>query len=697
MLTHSCWAGVFCVAGLLILAFELGGAKKPVLRYSAAVLCIALTVRYFYWRVLFSLPHHQNLLQDVWAYAFLLVEVGALLSLVLTCFFLSRTVSRTATADAGHTSPLLSAPTDVFVATYNEAYEILERTLVAALAINHPDLRVWLLDDGDRSWARELAESLGVGYVARHKGKHAKAGNVNNGLKQALSTGRRPEFFLLLDADFAANRAILRRTLPLFEDPTIGIVQTPQHFFNPDPVQSNLFCSSVWPDEQRFFFNSLLPSKDAWGAAFCCGTSAVFRVAAFEAAGGMATETVTEDMLTTFKFGEFGFRTVFLNERLSLGLSPESITDFVSQRSRWCLGAIQQIYTRWSSVGRGRVSIINRLSFLDGILYWIFGASYKLMLLAAPTLWWLTGTSAIHASLGDIAFWMGPMVTANFIYMAYLSDKRSLPIISDVTQVLTAFVICRTVATALIRPFGRPFKVTAKGLSTTGVTIQWRLLWPFAAMASVGVIGMLLNVGRFSMTHGDAGYTMSVVWTVMNTIVLALAALTCVEVPHRRRDERFSVDEAASVHLVSISDACNGSASSYSIDCTIQDLSLGGAAIRCSSGWRELCGPANLLLAGGDDEPHLSLPFTVVKRSGDLLTVNFHTETWIRHALIRKLFTGAYHKEVESISALTVFRSLARTLFSSGTSFQPRSHSGVRNLPHTIGPEPTHQPLLATE
>ncbi len=605
MITLSTWAGVLCIAGVLVFTFELGGTRKPVLRYGAAALCIALTLRYSYWRVHFSIPQHQNLLQTLWAYGFLLVEAGALLSSMLTCFFLSRTISRSPVADAGQNSPLLDAPTDVFVASYNESYEILERTLVAALAIDHSDLRVWLLDDGSREWAKELAGSLGVGYVARYKGKHAKAGNVNNGVQKALSTGRRPEFFLLLDADFAANRAILRRTLGLFEDPTVGIVQTPQHFFNPDPVQSNLFCTSVWPDEQRFFFNSLLPSKDAWGAAFCCGTSAVFRVAAFEAAGGMATETVTEDMLTTFKFGEFGYRTIFLNERLSLGLSPESITDFISQRSRWCLGAIQQIFTRWSSFGRGRVSVINRLSFFDGILYWIFGAAYKLMLLGAPTLWWFTGTSAIHASLTDLIFWMGPMVTANFIFMGYVSGKRSLPIISDVTQVLTAFVICRTVATALVRPFGRPFKVTAKGLSTTGITVQWKLMWPFVAMASMGLLGLGTHVARFSGIHGDAGYTTSVVWTIMNTIILALAALTCVEIPHRRRDERFLVSEPATVQLLPLSEAgVDGDIAP--IACTIQDISLGGAAIVCPTGWRELCGPARLVLAGGNGEESLA-------------------------------------------------------------------------------------------
>ncbi len=64
----------------------------------------------------------------------------------------------------------------------------------------------------------------------------------------------------------------LTRCLTLFRDPKVGIVQTPQHFVNPDPIQGNLSLNGIWPDEQRYFFDVLMASKDAWGAAFCCGT-----------------------------------------------------------------------------------------------------------------------------------------------------------------------------------------------------------------------------------------------------------------------------------------------------------------------------------------------------------------------------------------------------------------------------------------
>src|SRR5215468_8983286 len=94
-----------------------------------------------------------------------------------------------------------------------------------------------------------------------------------------------------------------------------------QHFFNRDPIQSNLLVGHVWPDEQRFFFDHALASKDAWGAAFCCGTSSVIRLEALNACGGhFPTESVTEDFLLSLEMDRFGWRTVYLNEPLSAGL-----------------------------------------------------------------------------------------------------------------------------------------------------------------------------------------------------------------------------------------------------------------------------------------------------------------------------------------------------------------------------------------
>lgn len=669
------WAALLLTAGVLVLMLETFGVQSPRVRVMASIVCSAVTLRYVYWRVLFTLPAHQKIAQALWSRVFLCVELCTILSTLLIYFFMSRTISRSAAADANLESEWKDAPTDIFIATYNESHNILERTIVGALAVEHSDHRVWVLDDGDRPWVRELSETLGVHYLARRNGKHAKAGNVNNGLEHALTTGRPPRFILLLDADFIPHRTFLRRVLGLFVDPTVGIVQTPQHFFNVDPVQANLFCASVWPDEQRFFFNILMPCKDAWGAAFCCGTSAVFRIEALLASGGMATETVTEDMLTSFKCSESGYRTIYLNERLSLGLAPESLVAFVSQRSRWSLGAIQQLFTRWSFFGPARLSVINRIAFFDTVLYWVSGAAFKIMLISGPALYWFTGTSTLHASPSDLVRWMAPMLLANLIFMRYFAENRILPIMTDITQLLTAFVISRTIITGLIRPFGRPFKVTAKGLATSSVTIQWNLLAPYALLAAATILGFATHIQNFSYAHGTQGYKLNICWSILNAAILTLAAMVCIEVPHRRHTDRFTTTESAIVRfssattaehpLVSFNtDELDVAPSPGDIPCRMQNISLGGAKIVCPDGCIDLSGPASLLVHSTADHISFALPFHVRNRHGNHLTLQFHADAATYHALIRKLFTGTYHQEVEQVGTFTVLSTLAKNLVS---------------------------------
>ena len=668
MTTLSDWGLVLGTIGFLFAFFEICDVRKPLVRSIASGLCAALTIRYIGWRLCASMPDHQNVLQTAWAWLFAGTECVNQTGAVFIYFFMSRTKDRSEEATAHRYSDAHSQPVDVFIATYNESKDILERTIVGALALDHPDLRVWVLDDGNRDWLREYATSLGVQYVSRVKGKHAKAGNVNNGVQHALASDRPPAFFLLLDADFVPHRTLLTRALSLFHDPGVGIVQTPQHFFNHDPIQSNLLCSSVWPDEQRFFFNCLMPSRDAWGAAFCCGTSAVFRTEAFVKAQGMATETVTEDMLTTFRFQEHGYSTVFLNERLSLGLAPESLGEFISQRSRWCLGAIQQIFTRWSFWGPGKISLINRVGHFDTVFYWMSGSAFKIMVVLAPILYWFTGTAVLHASGRDLVNHLVPMMAANMLFMYYMAGNRVLPLMTDISHLLTSVVILRTVLSGLVRPFGRPFKVTAKGLSSSSVTVQWRLLAPFACAAAATILGVAVHAGSFDTLHGSAGYTTNVIWSLTNAAMLALAALVCIEFPRRRRDERFVSSEPVRLRLSGFSDEEEASESSrceaFELACELQDLSLGGARLLLPEVDHALAGPATLLLYSKADQTTLHLPIQVVTRSGRMVRVQFLPDAWIRHALIRKLFTGEYHKDVENISIRGVLLAMMRVLTS---------------------------------
>jgi cellulose synthase (UDP-forming) len=645
------WAPVLVAAGSLYALMQVRGWGSHVVRATCSVVAIALALRYLWWRYAMSLPDpaDQSLLQTTWTWLFLITETVAAVTSMSVLAWMSRWRNRSAEADRTAGSPLHMAPVDVFIATLNEPFDILERTIVSATCIDHHDLRVWVLDDGARPWVRQLAEELGVQYVSRRNGQHAKAGNINNGLAIALATGRRPEFILLLDADFTVSRNILRRTLGLFEELDVGIVQTPQHFFNPDPVQNNLLCTKVWPDEQRFFFNYMLEAKDAWGVAFCCGTSAVVRVTALEAIGGMATETVTEDMLTTFKLKERGFRTIFLNEQLSMGLAPEGLQEYIKQRSRWCLGCMQQIYTRWSFLGAARVGIANRLSCLGSACYWMFTFPFKIMLITAPLVYWWTGTAVINANAEDIVYWLGPAIAASLLFMATYGGNRVFPVMTDVSQLLSAFAIVGTVAVAIVQPWGHPFKVTAKGRVTDSATVQWRIAIPFGLMAIATMLGMLSNLSSYSPLKIMPGYTLNVIWSVGSIAVLLLAAQVCVEPPRYRLDERFPADEPA---LLSTTGAGERT-------CIVRDLSVGGASLTCSDGWSDVLPGQLMFLQDGT-----TVRFRPIRLNDGELAVRFDDSAQSRRRMTAKLFTGRYHNEIEHVSAWKLLRTTVRSLLS---------------------------------
>jgi len=648
--TVAAFAPVLLAIATPFAAVILLGQHAWLARIIASATCVVCGLRYLWWRWTWSLPSGQEPWQQAWAWIFLVFETMTIASSLVVYLFMSRTRNRSIEVDARAASPLLAAPVDVFIATYNEDHDILERTIVGATNIDHPDLRVWVLDDGARPWVKALAQDLGALYHCRVKGKHAKAGNVNEGLQQVLSIGRRPAFILLLDADFVPAQHILKRTLPLFEEPNIGIVQTPQHFFNPDPIQANLLCSAVWPDEQRFFFNHLLASKDAWGAAFCCGTSAVFRVEALERCGGMPTATVTEDMLTSYRMREFGYQTVLLNEQLSLGLAPEGLKEYVSQRARWCLGALQQIRTRWSFAGTARIGLINRISCLDTALFWVSSFAFKLLMISAPALYWWTGTAVIVSTLQDMFVWLAPFLASGMVFMALIARNTVFPIMTDVTHMLAAPAIVRTVAIGLVKPWGHPFRVTAKGVSTDKVTVQWGLLAPFAFVAAGTMLGMLANMSSSSPLYANPGYEINVWWSLFNIAVLSMACAVCVELPKQRRDERFASGERATVSFPG----------QPPIDCTVIDISVGGARLACTGEWRPTDGRGELALDNGLTR----LPFAPVRLDPQgRLAICFEHNDMSRRRLLRRLFTGGYNNEVEHVSVGATLAQAASAVF----------------------------------
>ncbi|MFI5077422.1 MAG: glycosyltransferase, partial [Vicinamibacteria bacterium] len=112
---------------------------------------------------------------------------------------------------------------------YNEMY-VVNRLIESVLAMDYPRhlLEIQVLDDSTDE-TREIAElavrrhaeqGFDIKYIHRVDRTGYKAGALDAGLKVA-----RGEFVAIFDADFIAPADFLRRTVPQFADPKVGMVQ----------------------------------------------------------------------------------------------------------------------------------------------------------------------------------------------------------------------------------------------------------------------------------------------------------------------------------------------------------------------------------------------------------------------------------------------------------------------------------------
>ncbi|MBZ6076035.1 glycosyltransferase family 2 protein [Microvirga puerhi] len=544
----SSFALVAVVAGLVLLVGPLARKSNDWIRVFLLALTAILAWRYMVWRITATVPPLSFDIDAIASWIFLTVEGLALVSSTSAYFILTRRRERHAEADAhlrwwGDDPPQV----DLYIATYNEERAVLERTLSGARAIDYPKLRVFVLDDGRRDWLTELCQEYGAEHRTRPDNNHAKAGNINYTLRQRLQDPDPPAFAAVLDADFVPHPNFIRRVLALFHDPGVGLVQTPQHFFNPDPIQHNLGIAQAYPDEQRFFFDHLEPARDGWGIAVCCGTSSMVRIEGVKAIGGFPTESVTEDFLLTIRLDEHGYQTVYLNEPLTEGLAPEGLQEYIVQRGRWCLGMMEIIRNVYNPFGTNRLRLMQRISLLDSLMFWTTTFPFRLVSLLCPLLYWYFGIIVVNASVSDIITYYMPYYIAVLFTLNWISGGLIMPLLNDVSQLLAAWPITRAVWMGLFTPGPHKFRVTAKGGDRTKAVVQWPIMRPFAIIFVLTLLGLLLPLtGDILFSHvsraGD-GIRIIIFWTLYNLAVLAVTMAACIERPRVNRPQRIATEQ----------------------------------------------------------------------------------------------------------------------------------------------------------
>ena len=501
---------------------EARGSRQ--LTQTVAVVALLVTLGYLAWRTLFTLN-----LGEWWiSIPLLVLEVHAAFSLALFTINLWDVDATQPPTQRDGTDLKLA----VLIPTFNEPEETLLPTVAAAVSANLAH-DTWVLDDGARPRVQALAERLGARYLARPTHEHAKAGNVNHALSQLDA-----DLVAIIDADHVVHADLFRNTLGYFDDNQVALVQTPQDFYNLHSFEHERDFS-----EQRLFYRALLAGRNRWNAAFCCGTGAIFRVAALRDVGGLAVDTVTEDIHTTLRLHRRGWRTVFHNEVLAHGLAAANVVQYLGQRLRWGTGAMQLLRRENPATVSG-LTPMQRVSYLTTLLGW-FEAWRSLGYLLVPMVVLLVAAVPIQAPFVEFA----PIFIVTFLVQRYA--MRRLARSTSSQGLATVFEVVRMPANLhatlrLLRSSELPFRVTEKGrtgAARTRMPVPW-LLWALlgGSLITLGWAGAsLLNLTPVHYRVPWVAYG-SLFWLLVNLGIL-LAAIG------RIRSRRFAAERRASVRF----------------------------------------------------------------------------------------------------------------------------------------------------
>jgi cellulose synthase (UDP-forming) len=515
------------------------------LKRFASGLIIFLSLRYMLWRTFFTL-NLSDPINGSLSLLFFVIEVLAFIqnigSIMLICFSTDRSEQADKASRAVIEEDYLPS-VDVLIPTYNEPTALLRRTIIGCQAMDYDNKQVYLLDDQRRPEMRSLAEELGCFYMTRHDNRHAKAGNINHALQSLQG-----DLITVFDADFVPTQNFLHRTVGFFQNPLVALVQTPQTFYNSDPVRYNLGLEGVLTNEQDFFFRAIQPGRDAINAVICCGTSFVLRRTILNEIGGIPTETLCEDLCTSLKIQSRGYQVLYLNEALSAGASAETISSFIDQRLRWAQGTLQTLFSSCNPFTIPGLDLKQRFFFLLGIFCWIL-LSLHIVTLLLPLAYLLFGVIPLKATINELLFYWLPSYAGSVILFALLANRKRSFFWTEIYSIVTCFSIAFVTFKTLIKPFGKRFKVTPKGLSASGIKFNWRISFPIVMLVGLYMVAIIRHILNWNLAIANDAVVINLVWTGYGAILSLIALQSTIDVPQEMLSLRFPHELRCQVYL----------------------------------------------------------------------------------------------------------------------------------------------------
>jgi cellulose synthase (UDP-forming) len=630
------------VLGLLTLLMSMALARSSdsyLITLCLMMMSIFCTFRYGYWRILTTVRFfqdpgsHWGALDAFFILSLILAEIYAFCILFLGFFQTIWPLRRAPVPlpDSAEEWPHV----DVLIPTYNEPLDVVRYTALGALNMDWPaeKLHVYLLDDGRRKDFEQFAFEAGIGYRTRVGNKHAKAGNIN----AALETTDSP-YVSIFDSDHVPTRSFLQVTMGWFlRDPRLAMLQTPHHFYSPDPFERNLGQFRVIPNEGELFYGVVQDGNDFWNSTYFCGSCAVLRRTALDEIGGMAVETVTEDAHTSLRMQMKGWGTAYINIPQAAGLATERLSAHIGQRIRWARGMIQIMRTDNPLLVPG-LKFSQRLCYFNAMCHFLY-AIPRLIFLTAPLIFLLLNHTNVPGYWAAILAYALPHLMLSNITNSRIQGEHRHSYWNEIYETILAPYILLPTVMALISPKLGKFNVTAKGGVVKRTFFDTRIAQPFLLMLVFNLLGLLVAIPRFFIWDRDRPGTvlMNVLWCCFNVVILGV----CIAVAREMRQLRSTVRiqfaapltatlpdgrpiEGRTIDIVAPGTAALPAKRSTPGE-TI-DMSSGGTSIRFPEAVN-LSPQMRIRLAFPPPAPDTEIPATVVSVEGAVVRVCFENLT----------------------------------------------------------------------
>jgi cellulose synthase/poly-beta-1,6-N-acetylglucosamine synthase-like glycosyltransferase len=241
---------------------------------------------------------------------------------------------------------------------YNELY-VVERLIQSVCALEYPKekLEIQVLDDSDDGTVDICAnqvthfkeQGFDITLLRRIQRTGFKAGALREGLKSAKG-----ELIAIFDADFLPSSDFLIKTIPVFRDAKVGMVQTRWDHLNEN--FSLLTKAQSFGLAGHFVVEQTGRNSAGYFMNFN-GTAGLWRKSCIEDSGNWHDDTLTEDLDLSYRAQMKGWHFVFLTDVVTPAELPAEINALKSQQYRWTKGAVETARKILPSLWKSKLSL----------------------------------------------------------------------------------------------------------------------------------------------------------------------------------------------------------------------------------------------------------------------------------------------------------------------------------------------------